>query len=96
VRVQTVDAPDVLFLNEKLSDVDRCEWSMAGSGKQVVTLDVGQMTVPAKGNTAFDLATLFTTDTGEPHLLLIECKFSAADASTVLAGRTIWRRGLRI
>jgi hypothetical protein len=34
--------------------------------------------------TAFDLATRFESESGETHLLLIECKFSAADATTVL------------
>jgi hypothetical protein len=86
VRVQTSDSLDVMFLYERLSDTACTSWTFSrnDSVQLLTSMPVGKMIVPATLNIAFDLATLYLTEKGEPHLLLIECKFSAAASTTVL------------
>ena len=68
-----------------LSDAGRTVWHDNLSGKNEVPLVANQVVLPsAANNVGFDALVMHRTASGEPHLVLIECKNSKVDATTKL------------
>ncbi len=75
---------DVVRVSGPLGDASRTVWHNEASSVEV-PLVVNQVLMPSEANNVgFDALVMHRTASGEPHLVLIECKNSKVDATTKL------------
>ena len=75
----------VVQVSGRLSDASRTVWHDKVSGLDEVPLTTNQVVLPGEAsNIGFDALVMHRTTSGEPHLVLIECKNSAVNAKTQL------------